>query len=111
MRTIKLRPGLLKSALTVSVFLLGGGVALAQQQVNLTAAGSNATMPDGTAVPMWGYSCGAAPSGGSTATCAALNPVVAAAQAAVAAGTASPAQTALAASWSPVIITVPTGQD
>src|SRR5215469_9965292 len=102
---------LLKSTLAASVLLLGGGAALAQQQVNLTAAASNAAMPDGTAVPMWGYSCGAAPAGGSSATCSALNLAVAAAQAAVAAGTATPAQIALAQAWSPVIITVPSGQD
>ena len=46
-------------------------------------------MPDGSAVPMWGYSCGAVV-GGSTATCAKSNPA--------------------AAGWSPVVITVPTGQ-
>jgi uncharacterized repeat protein (TIGR01451 family) len=82
---------LLKSVLAASVLLLGGETAMAQQQVNLTAAASNAAMPDGTAVPMWGYSCGAVVTG-STATCAALNPQ---------AGQA----------WSPVIITVPSGQD
>jgi hypothetical protein len=47
-------------------------------------------MPDGTSVPMWGYSCGTVVSG-STATCAASN---------LSAGT----------GWSPVVITVPTGQ-
>src|SRR5215469_4671918 len=102
---------LLKSILAASVLLLGGRAALAQQQVNLTAAASNAAMPDGTAVPMWGYSCGAAPAGGSSATCSALNQAVAAAQAAVAAGTPTTVQAALAQSWSPVIITVPSGQD
>jgi hypothetical protein len=100
----------LKSVLAASVLLLGGGAALAQQ-VKLTAAASNAAMPDGTAVPMWGYTCGAAPIGGSSATCSALNRAVAAAQAAVAAGAATTAQAALAQSWSPVIITVPSGQD
>ena len=57
--------------------------------VNLTAGPATATLPDGSIVPMWGYSCGAAVTG-STATCAPLNPT---------AGT----------SWSPVVITVPTG--
>ena len=33
--------------------------AYGQQQINLTAAPTTATMPDGTAVPMWGYKCGA----------------------------------------------------
>src|SRR5882762_3617882 len=86
-----------KSAvLTVTVLLLGAGVAVAQQQVNLTAAPATTTLPDGTVVPMWGYSCGGAVTG-STATCAALNP-------------ASLATTTTAATWSPVVITVPTGQ-
>jgi hypothetical protein len=87
------KSALLKLVLGASVLLLSGGVAVAQQQVNLKAASSNAAMPDGTAVPMWGYSCGAAVSG-STSTCAALN-----------------SQAAQAQSWSPVIITVPSGQD
>src|SRR5882762_6283623 len=86
-----------KSAvLTVTVLLLGAGVAVAQQQVNLTAGPTTTTLPDGTVVPMWGYSCGGAVTG-STATCAALNP-------------ASLATTTTAATWSPVVITVPTGQ-
>jgi hypothetical protein len=63
--------------------------AYGQQQINLTAAPTTATMPDGTAVPMWGYKCGALVSG-STATCAALNP-------------------AAVGTWSPVVITVPVG--
>jgi len=79
----------------------------AHGQINLTAAPTTTTMPDGTVVPMWGYSCGALVSG-SLSTCAALNPTVAAAQAAVAAGTATAAQTSLATLWSPVVITVPT---
>src|SRR5215471_845194 len=63
--------------------------ALGQQQINLTAGPANATMPDGSVVPMWGYSCGTAVSG-STATCAKLNPTT---------------------GWTPVLITVPTGSD
>ena len=72
------------------VFVCGAALALGQQQVNLTAGPANATMPDGSSVPMWGYSCGA-PVSGSTATCSALN-------------------TAPGTTWSPVIITVPMGQ-
>ena len=83
---------LLKTVVSgASVLLLGAGMAAGQQVINLTAAPSNATLPDGSVLPMWGYSCGAAVTG-STATCAAANPN---------AGTA----------WSPVIVTVPTGQD
>src|SRR6201997_4616249 len=79
----------LKTAvLAISVLLLGASVSFAQQQVNLTAGPATATMPDGSAVPMWGYSCGALVSG-STATCAPANS---------------------AGGWSPVVITVPTGQ-
>jgi hypothetical protein len=66
------------------------GAAVAQQ-VNLTAGPTTATLPDGSVVPMWGYSCGAVVTG-STATCAAANPNA-------------------AGSWSPVLITVPTGTD
>jgi hypothetical protein len=77
----------LKTAVLAVCILLGASVSVAQQQVNLTAGPSNITLPDGTAVPMWGYSCGTAVTG-STATCANLNPA--------------------ATGWSPVVITVPT---
>src|SRR6267378_293230 len=96
MRFNHLKATLKSAVLTVTVLLLGAGVAVAQQQVNLTAAPTSTTLPDGTVVPMWGYSCGGAVTG-STATCAALNP-------------ASLATTTTAATWSPVVITVPTGQ-
>src|SRR2546430_10889073 len=49
--------------LAASVLLLASGTAFAQQQVSLTAAPATATMPDGTAVPMWGYTCGTLPTG------------------------------------------------
>ena len=82
----------LKTAvLAISVLLLGVSVSFAQQQINLAAGPANATLPDGSLVPMWGYSCGAAVSN-STATCAALN-------------------LHANGAWSPVVITVPTGQD
>jgi hypothetical protein len=93
MRSFNFKSALIKSGLAASVLLLGTGAALGQQQVNLTAGPATALLPDGTAVPMWGYTCGAVVTG-STGTCAALNAVAA---------------TALA--WSPVVITVPTGQD
>ena len=86
---------ILKAAALVALILLfGAGASFAQQAINLTAAPTTTTLPDGTTVPMWGYFCGAAVTG-STATCAALNP-------------ASVATTP--ATWSPVVITVPTGQ-
>ena len=74
----------------VTVLLLGAVCAAGQQQVNLTAGPTSITLPDGSSVPMWGYSCGAVVAG-STATCAKLN--------------------SAAGGWSPVVITVPTGQD
>ena len=73
-----------------TVLLLGAGVAKAQ--VSLTAAQTVTTLPDGSTVPMWGYSCGAPATGINPPTCAALNPGAAAV---------SPA------TWSPVLITVP----
>src|SRR5215472_10315929 len=74
------------AVLGASVLLLGASMASAQQQINLTAGPSTTTLPDGSAVPMWGYTCGT-PAAGSTATCANLKAV----------------------GWSPVVITVPTG--
>src|SRR5437016_11059232 len=88
----------LKAAVRVGgILLFGGAVAWGQQQVNLTAGPADITMPDGTVVHMWGYSCGAAVTG-ATATCALLNPA------------APVATTTTPAGWSPVVITVPTGQ-
>ena len=82
---------ILKTAVSVTlVLLLGASLALSQQQINLAAGPTSVTLPDGSTVPMWGYSCGAAATG-STATCASLN------------------KTAPAGTWSPVVITVPTG--
>jgi len=63
----------LKAAFIVSVILLFAAAALGQQQINLTAAPTTATMPDGTVVPMWGYFCGPVVTG-STASCASSNP-------------------------------------
>src|SRR5271169_6030932 len=79
------------AVLVTTVLLLGVGLAVAQQQINLTAGPATAQMPDGSLVPMWGYSCTAlASTVTSSATCSALNPN---------AGT----------GWSPVVITVPSG--
>src|SRR5215472_15238385 len=88
----------LKAAAAVCVLLVFAAVAgFGQQTINLTAAPTTTTMPDGTVVPMWGYFCGTAVTG-STATCAALNP------ASVAVTTTTPPTPA---TWSPVVITVP----
>ena len=86
----------LRAVLLVSGFFLMATVTgLGQQQINLTAMPTTTTMPDGTMLPMWGYVCGSAVTG-STASCAALN----------SAAVANPAAT----TWSPVVITVPSGQ-
>ena len=87
MRSNYLKATLKTAALAVTVLLLGAGVSFAQS-VNLTAAPTTATLPDGQVVPMWGYTCGA-PVAGSAGTCAALN------------------SNAAAGTWSPVVISVP----
>jgi hypothetical protein len=92
----------IKSGLAASVLLLAGAAAHAQQVINLTAGPSTATLPDGTAVPMWGYTCGTAAGGTTTATCTALNPAV---QAFNVTNATNPAL--LGTLWSPVVITVP----
>src|SRR5579864_3901542 len=79
---------IMKNAL-LAVTMLLLGVAVAAGQVNLTAQPTSVTMPDGSYVPMWGYSCGTATTN-QIGTCANLNPS--------------------ATGWSPVLITVPTGQ-
>ncbi|MGB7847991.1 MAG: hypothetical protein WBL63_20435, partial [Candidatus Acidiferrum sp.] len=89
---------ILKTAVLITVLLFGAGLAVAQQQVGLTAGPTTLVLPDGTTVPMWGYTCGALVTG-STATCAKLNP------------SAPPAVGTTPAGWSPVVITVPVGQD
>src|SRR5437016_11389580 len=94
MRSNNYKSVLKHAGLAASVLLLASGAAFAQQQVSLSAGFATA-YPSGT--PMWGYTCGTAISG-STATCTALNKAVA-------------AGTAVAGTWSPVVITVPTGQD
>jgi len=84
------------AVLMAAILLLGVGASFGQQTINLTVAPTSTTLPDGTTVPMWGYFCGTAVTG-STAACGPLNP------ASAAAGT-------TAATWSPIVITVPTGQ-
>ena len=84
MRMTDLKAIVKATVLGATVLLLGLGMARAQ--VSLVAAPTTVTLPDGSVVPMWGYSCVSAVG----ATCTALNP------AAAATGT-----------WSPVVITVP----
>jgi hypothetical protein len=70
MRSTTFKSALIKSRLAATLLLLASGASYAQQAVNLTAAPSNVVMPDGTSVPMWGYSCTGTPT---NATCAAAN--------------------------------------
>jgi Bacterial Ig domain len=102
MRPNTFKAALIKSGLAASVLLLASGVSYGQttpQQVNLTAAPTTVTMPDGSLVPMWGYFCGTlAATVTSSATCAALNPN----SAATTVGTVT-----TPATWSPVVITIP----
>ena len=99
-----------KTILKAAVRILGilpfaAVVALGQQQVNLTAGPAATALPDGSTVPMWGYSCaGATVITGSTATCALLNP------AAVGATVTLNCTATVLPAWSPVVITVPSGQ-
>jgi len=79
---------ILKAALRVVCILpFAAAAAFGQQQVNLTAGPANATLPDGSVVPMWGYTCGTVTLTGPG--CRPLNPA------------------ATPGSWSPVVITVP----
>ncbi len=97
MRMNNMKAILKAATLAVAALLLTASASFAQQQVNLTAAPTTTTLPDGTTVQMWGYSCGtAAANTAPAATCAPLNPA--------AVPLVGPA------SWSPVVITVPTGQ-
>ncbi len=61
----------LKAAASVFLLFLFATV-MGFGQVNLTAGPASITLPDGTTVPMWGYSCGTAVAT-STATCAPLS--------------------------------------
>ena len=82
---------ILKTAARVLAVLPFAVVAvLGQQTINLTAGPTSLALPDGSPVPMWGYTCGTT-AANSTANCAALNP-------------------AAKGGWSPIVITVPTGQ-
>src|SRR5579864_7653498 len=88
----------LKAAVIVGGLLLCAVMGFGQT-INLSAAPTTVTLPDGTTVPMWGYFCQPLAAGTtSTATCAALNPN------SVAQPTAVPP---VPATWSPVVITVP----
>jgi len=97
MRFNDIKTCLTTAVLFTAVLLLGAGLAVAQQQVNLTAGPTTVTLPDGSVVPMWGYVCSGVtgtPAASGAQTCAPFNP----------AALTNPAI------WSPIIITVPAGQ-
>jgi hypothetical protein len=99
MRTMKLKSTMKALVLLAGMILAGTVVAFGQQTVNLTAAPTTTTLPDGTTVPMWGYFCTPLATGvTSTATCGPLNPS--------SAGNAT-AVPPVPATWSPVLITIP----
>src|SRR5205807_2540667 len=85
------------AVLAASILLFGVSASFGQQTVNLTAAPTTTTLPDGTTVPMWGYFCGTAVATdpAPAATCGALNPSSVSTVATV------------PSTWSPVMITVP----
>src|SRR6266705_2538482 len=85
MRAIHFKASLIRSGLAAAVLLGAATASYAQTTVGLTAAPTQAVLPDGQSVPMWGYTCGTVTG---TGTCVAANPN---------AGT----------NWSPVVITVP----
>jgi len=87
MRTNYLKT-ILSGAVAVACIFLFGAVATFGQvtTVNLTAGPATLTLPDGTVVPMWGYTCGAT-------------------------DTACKSLSTNTTGWSPVVITVPTGQN
>jgi hypothetical protein len=95
MRTYNFKAILKAVVLVTGILLLGAGASVAQTVVNLTAAPTTATLPDGTIVPMWGYFC----SGDTTGT----HPTTA--------GACSALNSRAGAAWSPVVLTVPTGQN
>src|SRR6266480_3760226 len=91
MRAIHFKASLIRSGLAAAVLLGAATASYAQTTVGLTAAPTQAVLPDGQSVPMWGYTCGTVSP--VTSTCAAAN------------------ANAGSGNWSPVVITVPYTQD
>src|SRR5215469_9546542 len=67
----KAKTTLKAAVLWTAILLFATAAGFGQQVVNLTAGPATTTLPDGTVLPMWGYTCGAAATG-STAICAPL---------------------------------------
>src|ERR1700675_2435652 len=59
--------------LTGTALLLTTGIASAQAVVNLTASRQSTILPDGSSVPMWGWTCGTGTAIAVGATCTSLN--------------------------------------
>src|ERR1039457_1379126 len=88
MRTNNFKTKLKAAVRILGILPFAAVAAFGQQTINLSVAPTSLTVADGSTVPMWGYFCGTG--SGPAATCAALNPT--------------------ATGWSPVVITVPSGQ-
>src|SRR3954462_4513016 len=82
---------ILKAAVSGAALLLLGVGSASGATVNVSAGPATAKLPDGTSVPMWGYTCGL--TSASTVTCSKLN------------------TSAGAGVWSPIVIKVPFGTD
>src|SRR6201988_4968303 len=98
MRTHNFKATLKAAVKEASLFFFGAVASFGQSTVNLTAAPTSTTMPDGKTVPMWGYFCGGATTTSTTvpvASCVASNPASVSTVATV------------PSTWSPVVITVP----
>src|ERR1035441_7163881 len=94
MRTNNFKTKLKAAVRILGILPFAAVAAFGQQTINLSVSPTSTTLPDGSTVPMWGYFCGTpAANTAPVATCAALNP------ASVTSNT-----------WSPVVITVPSGQ-
>jgi len=59
MRAIHSKASLIRSGLAATVLLVAATASYAQTTVGLTAAPTQAVLPDGQSVPMWGYTCDA----------------------------------------------------
>src|ERR1035441_4315664 len=94
MRTNNFKTKLKAAVRILGILPFAAVAAFGQQTINLSVSPSSGPLPSGSTVPMWGYFCGTpAANTAPVATCAALNP------ASVTSNT-----------WSPVVITVPSGQ-
>ncbi len=93
MNSKTMKPSLLKTGIAASLLLLASGLAgvASAQSVNLTAAPTTTTLPDGQVVQMWGLFCNDA--GSSGATCA----------------TAKDPTVVTATAWAPPVIRVAAG--